>query len=227
MSHRWFRTARILAPLVALLAFALLAIVLAAQAGLAFCSDRVALAMPPMGAMPGMGAAAMPGMASGQPLMICPVVLVLIVASALLAAAAIVAVCADAERALTGRVIARLIVRLPVGRVLLAVGGGAALAVTAMLAVDGAGVPSLSTCALLFVLVLGATLISVVAALLGARIALALGGRLLIALVAAIADRREQRQPSGLRWAPPRLACGPLRLLSSGLGLRAPPRFVR
>jgi hypothetical protein len=227
VSHRPFRNARILAPLVALLAFALLAIVLAAQAGLAFCSDRVAIGVPQMGTMPGMSAAAMPGMGSGQPLMICPVVLVLIVASTLLAAAAIAALCADAERALTGRVIARLIAGLPVGRVLLVVGAGAALAVAAMLAVDGAGVPSTPTCALLFVLLLGATLISVVAALLGARVALALGGRLFVALIAAIADRREPRQPSGLRWAPPRLACGPLRLLSNGLGLRAPPSFVR
>jgi hypothetical protein len=222
-----FRNARILAPLVALLALALLAIVLAAQAGLAFCNDRVALAVPNLDGMAGMGAASMPGMASGHTLMICPVVLVLIVASALLAAAAIVAVCADSERALTRRVLARLIVRLPVARVLLVVAGAAALAVAAMLAVDGAGVPSASTCALLAALLLGGALVSVIAALFGARVALALGGRLLLALVAAIAGRREQRHPSGLRWAPSRPACGALRLLSTGLGLRAPPSLVR
>jgi hypothetical protein len=222
-----FRSARILAPLVALLALALLALVLAAQAGLAFCGNRVAVPLPQMNDMPGMSMVSMPGMTSGHALMICPVVLVLIVASGLLAAAAIVAVCADGERALTRRILVRLIARLPVAPVLLVVGGGAALAVAAMIAVDGAGVPSLATCSLLVALLLGGALVSVVAAMLGAQIVLALGQRLLIALIGPIAARREQRRAGGLCSAPPAHARGSLRLLSTGLGLRAPPSFVR
>ena len=212
------RNARILAPLVALLAFALLAIVLAAQAGLAFCTERVAVSLP---------MDAMPGMAPGHALMICPVVLVLIVACIALATAAIVAGWSDADRGTTQRILARLIARLPVGRALLVVGGGSALAIAAMLAVDGAGLPSVATCGLLFALLFGGTLISVIAAVLGARVVLALGVRLLIALVAAIADRCAARRPAGWRWAPPRAGSSPLSLLSTGLGLRAPPSFVR
>jgi hypothetical protein len=180
-----------------------------------------------MNAMPGMPMDAMPGMPMDHQLMICPVVLVLIAASAVLALTAIVLVRADADGALTCRTLARGFVRLPVARVVAVLSAFAVVAVAAMVAVDGAGVPSAPACALLAALLLGGAFVSVVAAVMCAHVALAFGQRVLVGLIAAILARPADPKPFAMRRSAWRVARMAHVLLAAGCGLRAPPSFVR
>jgi hypothetical protein len=222
------RNARLLAPLVALVALAILAIVLAAQAGLSFCSHRIAIAAPgDMAGMPGMAMGSMPGMPRDHQLMICPVVLTLIVASAILAAAATIVLCRGAESAFTRRAIARVLVRLPVVPAVLVLALFSAIAVGAMIALDGAGVPDALTCLLMAALMLGGASVAVAVAVLSARVVLALGRQLFVAIVAAIGDRAPAANAFALRWTAPPIAGPSTCLVGAGRGLRAPPSFVR
>ena len=220
------RRFRSIAPLAALVAIALSAIVLAAQAGLAFCDQRVALPMAAMSPMDDMGA--MPSVTIGaHAVMICPVVLVLIVASVLIAAAAIVVIGADRDRAATHRSVARMLVRLPVAPVAGLLVAGAALAVGAMIAVDGNGMPNAITCAELAALVVACALGATALAQWSGAAMLAFGKRLIIALLLAIAQCANARPPRVSRRFAPRTARETIRLLAAGCGLRAPPLFVR
>jgi hypothetical protein len=223
----WGRNVRLLAPLCALLSFAVLAIVLTAQTGLAFCGNRVALPGPMADDMPGMAMVALPNAAPDHQLMICPVVLVLIVASAVLAVAALVVLWLDPDRAFTRSSMAHGLARLPLLRSVAALVVFGAGAVSAMIAVDGAGPPAPATCAILLLLTIAGALAAVGASTLCARVVLALGRRLLIAIASAIADRRV-REKLFLRRSLVRNAAGTAsRLFAARRGLRAPPSFVR
>jgi hypothetical protein len=221
------RNVRLLAPFCALLSFALLALVLAAQAGLAFCTNRIAIDMPAAGAMPGMTMVTLPSAAAVPALMICPVVLVLIVASTVLAAAAIVLTCLDPDRACTRSTFARAISRLPIASSVAALCGFGAIAIAAMIAVDGAGLPSPATCALLATVMIAGAFVAVGSSLAFARAAVALGERLLIAIVSAIAARRTREKIFARRSIVRHGAGSATRFVAAPLGLRAPPSFVR
>jgi hypothetical protein len=221
------RNARLLAPLVALVALALSAIVLAAQAGLSFCSNRIAIAAPDAGDMPGMAMGSMPGMPRDHQLMICPVVLTLIIASAMLAAVATIVLCCGAESAFTRRAIARVLVRLPLVPAVLVLALFSGIAVGVMIALDGAGVPDASTCLLMAALMLGGAFAAVAFAVLVARVVLALGQHVLLAIVAAIADRAPPANAFAFRRTAPPIAGAATCLVGAGRGLRAPPSFVR
>jgi hypothetical protein len=215
------RRAPIAVPLTALLASTVSAIALAAQSGLAFCDNRVA-----MPSMPGMDMSTMPGMTGGQGVMICPVVLVLILSSALLAAGAIAVLWRDPHRALARREIVRALASLPplrsAGAVML-LGGGA---LATMRAVDGTGGAGPAACATLALLLAGCSLAAVLFSIVAGNVLLAFGRRLVLAIAAAIASAGD---------APPRVqrlvpaVAGPRAgaLLAAGRGLRAPPSTVR
>lgn len=212
------RSSTIAVPLVALLAVTLSAIVLAAQAGLSFCDNRVAVPMPDMASMPGMDMS-MPGNA----LMICPIVLGLIGCSALLAAAAIVLLWRDPHRGLTGRTIVRALAGAPLGRtagILMLAGAGL---LVLMRVLDGSGAPSLETCAMLAGALAGASLAATGLACCIAHVVLALGRRLWLAIAKAIAAVTPRRMVSRAQVLAPVCAGGAIPLLSAGRGLRAPP----
>jgi hypothetical protein len=218
---RFIRLSTTLAPLTALLAAAVLAMVLAAQAGLAFCNNRVAVAMPSnmMASMPGMDmSGGMQADMGGHVLMICPVVLVLIVASALLAAGAIVLLWRDPHRGLTRRTILHVLATLVIF-------GGAA--VLTMRALDGSGPPALPACVLLTALLVGCSLTATLFSIIAGRVAIALGFRLILAVVAALARVPDVAAPCAQRLAPLSVNLNFICLLASGQGLRAPPSPAR
>jgi hypothetical protein len=219
------RSGRLLAPLVTLAAFALLAIVLAAQAGLAFCTNRVAISTPSMADMPGMPTGPMPTM--HHALLVCPVVLVLIIASGVLAAAAIFALWTDPHRGLTQRTLARALSEVRVLPTASFVGISSGFAVAAMIMVNGAGVPSVPTCAFLLGLLVAGALLAVVVSVVFARVVLALGARLLVAIISAIGRRTASAGPVDQRFSPRRIPTAALDLLAARCGLRAPPILVR
>jgi hypothetical protein len=232
------RRARIAAPLAALIAIALSAIVLAAQTGLALCGNRIALPAPmdsmhgmgdvPMAGMPGMSAAGMPGVAIGHHLiMICPVIFVMIVASTLIAAVAIVIVARDSDRAATLKCLARSLARLPVLPTAASLVASAAVAVALMIAVDGNGVPSSNACAAMAAILLISAVASAALAHVLGTITLAFSRRLIGAMLRMIAQRSAGRPPQMSRRSPFRTAGQTLRLFAAGCGLRAPPSFVR
>jgi hypothetical protein len=220
-------------PLVALLAAAVTALLIAAQAGLAFCNARVAIPVP-AGGMPGMtGMADMPGMTmpavpvGAHDLMICPVVLVLIAASVLLAALAIVMLWRDPHRALAGRTMVRTLATLPPLRAASVLAALGAAAVVAMLAVDRAGPPAPASCALLAALLAGCSVAAVALSMAAGRLVLALARRVVLALVAALTVPRPAPAARTARLVP--CVCGILAAspLAAGRGLRAPPSIVR
>jgi hypothetical protein len=219
------RSGRLLAPLVTLAAFALLAIVLAAQAGLAFCANRVGISTPIMDDMPGMPAGPTPPM--HHELLVCPVVLVLIIASGVLAAAAIFALWTDPHRALTQRTLARALSEVRVLPAASFVGISSGFAVAAMIMTDGAGVPSPATCAFLVALLFAGALLAVAVSVVFARIVLTLGVRLLVAIVSAIGRRAASAGPVDQRFSPQGIPTAALDLVAAGCGLRAPPILVR
>lgn len=215
-------------PLGALVAAMLTALVLAAQAGLAFCDARVAIPIPDAGmaSMPGM--AAMPTVtAGGHVLMICPVVLVLIASSALLAALALVLIWRDPHRGLARRGLLRVLAGLPPVRTAGALAGLGAVAVAAMLAVDRSAPPALPSCGLLALLLAASSIGAVVLSIAAGRLALALGRRLILAVAATL--RLPQRSGALRASRPVPCVCGMrnVSLLAARRGLRAPPRFVR
>ncbi len=230
--------ARFVAPLVALVAIALSAIVLAAQTGVALCGNRIVLSGPmdsmdgmgdsPMAEMPGMSAAAMPSVALGHhPIMICPVIFVMIVASTLIAAFAIVVVARDSDRAATMKSLARSLARLSFIHTAASLLASAAVAVALGIAVDGNGVPSGNACAMMAaILLISAGASAALAHLLG-TIMLAFSRRLIGAMLRMIAQRSAGRSPHMSRRLPLRWAGESLRLFAAGCGLRAPPSFVR
>jgi hypothetical protein len=227
---RFIRLSTTLAPLTALLAAAVLAMVLAAQAGLAFCNNRVAVAMPAnmMASMPGIDmTGGMQADMGGHVLMICPVVLVLIVTSALLAAAAIVLLWRDPHRGLTRRTILHVLAHLPPIRTAatLVIFGGAA--VLTMRALDGSGPPALPACVLLTALLVGCSLTATLFSIIAGRVAIALGFRLILAVVAALARVPDVAAPCAQRLAPLSVNLNFICLLASGQGLRAPPSPAR
>jgi hypothetical protein len=223
-------------PLSALLAATVSAIVVAAQAGLAFCNNRIVIPLPCGAragmagmdmtgtAMSGMSMVALPG---GRALMICPVVLVLIVASAALAAGAIVLLWRDPHRALTGRGIVRVLASLPPARTAGALALLGAGAVSAMLAVDGAGVPSWPVSAMLAALLAGGSLASALLSIAAGRIALAFARRLILAVAGAFARARGGVAPRAQRLVPLVAGVRAASLLAAGRGLRAPPSVMR
>ncbi len=218
-------------PLAALTAIAVTALVLAAQAGLAFCNARVALPMPAMGGMSGMDA--MPGMpmpaiaAGSHTVMICPVVLALIVSSALLAALALVALWREPHGGPARRGVVRALAGLPPVRTTVTLVVLGAAAVATMLALDHAAPPALPACFALAGLLAAGSAAAVAVSLAAGRLALALGRRMFVAIAAALALRPAPGAPLALRLAP--CTCGPRAAspLAAGRGLRAPPRFVR
>jgi hypothetical protein len=221
-----FRLAKTVAlPLTALVASAVTALVLAAQAGLAFCNARVAIPIPDMADMPGMTMPAVP--AGGQELMICPLVLALIVSSALLAALALVALWHDPHGGVVRRGVLRALAGLPPLRTAGALGVLGAAAVATMLALDHTAPPALPSCFALAGLLAVCSAAAVALSIAAGRIALALGRRLILAVVAALALRPVPGAPLALRLVP--RVCGPRAAspLAAGRGLRAPPRFVR
>ena len=217
-------------PLTALIACAVTALVLAAQAGLAFCNARIAIPLPAadvpgMADMPGM---AMPSVAAGgQTLMICPVVLALIVSSALFAALALVALWRDPHGDLARRGVVRALAALPPLRTAGALAVLGAVAVATMLAVDRAAPPALPACFALAGLLAACSAGAVLLSMAAGRVALALGRRIMLAVVAALALRPAPAAPIALQLVP--RTCGPRAAspLAAGRGLRAPPRFVR
>lgn len=227
---RFIRLSTTLVPLTALLAGVVLAIVLAAQAGLAFCNNRVAVPMPAnmIASMPGMDmTGGMQADMGGHVLMICPVMLVLIVASALLAAGAIIVLWRDPHRGLTRRTILHVLARLPLIRTaatLVIIGGAAVLA---MRALDGSGPPALPACAMLTALLVGCSLTATVFSIIAGRVAIALGFRLILAVVAALALVPEVAAPCAQRLTPRSVNLNFICLLASSRGLRAPPSPAR
>jgi hypothetical protein len=214
-----FGNVRLCVTFVALLSLALVTLVLAAQAGLSFCSNRVAFdarAMSGMGAMP-----------MQHPLLVCPVVLVLVIASTLLAAVVLVLLGCDSQRASTRRHLARSLARLPLARAASVLGAFVAAAVLLMIAVDGAGVPNACTCALLAALTIGGAIGAVAGTSCAARIALGLGTRLIVAIVAAIGDRRVRAVAADRHRCSRAVVRAQRRLLAATRGLRAPPSVVR
>jgi hypothetical protein len=223
------RSAPIVFPLTALLVSTLSALVLAAQSGLAFCNDRLAVPLP-AGRMPGMDMSsmpAMPGMGSGPALTICPVVLVLIVASAVLAAVAIVVLWRDPHRTLAQRGIVRALASLPPARSagVLTLLGGAALAL--MRAVDGAGAPGPAVCALLAALLAGCSLAAVLFSIAAGKLVLAFGHRFIVAIAGAIASASAPVARFARRAVPAVCGIRAGALLAAGRGLRAPPPVLR
>ena len=224
------RSATIVLPLVALLAATVSAIVLAAQAGLSFCGNRVAVPMPAdaMASMPGMNMTGGAQIQAGShAMMICPVVLVLIVASALLALGAIALLWRDPNRRLARHTIVNELARLPLGRTAggLLLAGSAAVAL--MLALDGAGPPALPACALLAALLVACSLSAALLSIFAGRVALAFGRRLMLAIVAAISAVTDAAEPCIPRLVPVVAGGHAVPLLAAGRGLRAPPLFVR
>lgn len=216
------RSSTVAFPLLALLACSVSAIALAAQSGLAFCNNRVA--MPPM---PGMDMPDMPGMAGGHALMICPVVLVLIVASAVLAAGAIAVLWRDPHRALAQRGIVLALAALPPARsaaALMLLGGGA---LATMRAVDGTGAPDWTVCASLAGLLAACSLAAVVFSIAAGKLMLAFGRRLILAVAAAIASAGDAPMPLAQRLVPAVAGLRAGALLAAGRGLRAPPPVLR
>ena len=208
-----------------LAALALLAIVLAAQAGLAFCTKRVVIPTPGMDDMPDMPAGAMPPM--HHELLVCPIVLILIIASGVLAAAAIFALWTDPHRGLTQRTLARAVSEVRVLPTASFVGISAGVAVAAMIMVDGAGIPSATTCTFLVALLFAGALLAVAVSVVFARVALALGVRLLVAIVSAIGRRTASAGPVDQRFSPHGIPTAALDPVAAGCGLRAPPILVR
>jgi hypothetical protein len=208
---------RMFAPLVALAAVAVTALVCAAQAGLAFCDRRVDVAMPDM---PGMS------MGSGAAgIMICPVVLVLIAASVVLAAVAIVLITRDPQRAVTLRAALRCIARLPPKRTAGSLAALTLCAIAAMVAVDGNGPPPIALCAALLALVVVAASAAAALSLGSARAILAFTTRLYHAIVACVARCRRQ---SVLVFArSPRPVVATIPVIARSRGLRAPPTSLR
>lgn len=196
-------------PFVALLAATLLGIVVAAQAGLSFCNNRIAVSL------------------LGDDLLICPCVLTLIVVTALLAGVAIVVLWSDPHRALARRAIVRTLARLPLGRTACGLTLAGAGVQAAMLAIDRSGAPSPAACALLGALLVAASLGAALLAIFAARVTLDFGRRLILAIVRAFRVATRAAAPRARRFAPALAAGRGVPLLAAGRGLRAPPSFVR
>jgi hypothetical protein len=204
----------------ALVAFATLTIVLAAQAIFA-CTKPVAMAMP------GMDAMSMDMHQSNAILMLCPVVLLLAVAAAALTALTLFRCLHDPHRVLTGRRITRILARLsvaPATALLTFFGAGG---VGTMFALDGnAPVTALGWLSLAGV-ILGTSLVLTLAALILARVidALSEGIAFVVAALRIALARPPYPRVSRLRFAQATRHDVPL--LATGRGLRAPPLSLR
>jgi hypothetical protein len=213
-----------IAPLAALFTLAVLAMAWAASAHVC--------ARPLVMDMSGMSMATMPGMdmASGTmpmlqtpagSVMLCPVVVGLIVLSTLLGAWSIVTASRDRHRTLTLTLLVRALARLPVLRTFGALVAAGALAIAAIVAVDGHGAFSLALAVTLAALLGGIAIGATIASLVLARCILALCARLLIAVIGAIAERRTAGRTWNRRSMRAPRAC--VVAIVSGRGLRAPP----
>ncbi len=210
------RSRTIALPLIALFAGTASAIAIAAQAGLSFCSARLAIPLP--GDAPGSG---------DDVLLICPCVLVLIVASALLAAAAIAVVWRDPHRALTGRGIVQALASLPPVRTAALLSGLGAAAVGFMFAVDRAAPPAWPVCGMLGALLVAGSLVAAALSIAAGRLALVFGRRLILAIATAIARTRAAAPALVERLVGSVARTRAASPLAAGHGLRAPPALLR
>jgi hypothetical protein len=216
-------------PLIALSAAAIASIALAAQAGMAFCPDRVRITLPQaicgahvlLHVPAAAGAEASAG--NGIVLSICPISLTLLVIATALGGWAVVAARRDRHASLTARLLMRRLSRLPVAVTAAALAAVAAIPVGMMLALA----PDISATALnlftMFGVVLATALGLTLAIVAGARTVVAFGRRTVARLLMIW---RCAQTPPLLPRAPRRravLTAADVAGVASGRGFRAPP----
>jgi hypothetical protein len=209
-------------PLAAFLSLATLAMLLAAQA-LLVCSRQVSVSMV---AMPGMQMATAP-MTVGA-VSLCPLVIALGVIGAVLSVNAFLLLQFDPNRVHTGRLAARLVVRLPFAGtcgIILSFGCGA---IGTMMAIDGTAPGSNAGWLSLGGIVLAVTIAAALVAVALGKFVLSISRRVGVAILHAVQIVRRSRTCVHLR-RPDRIAHPQHRapILAACRGLRAPPVLVR